>query len=212
MFYMISALLAAGCASVPETRFYTLSVPFEPSEAEGSLQRSPTPVYIEVLPVTVPERLARPQLVVRSRGSGQETQLLLLEQARWSSHFNDELRDAFAAGIADQTGAINETRGSRQAAHTPGWPVYRIAIELGQFDAIVGDRVQARFGWTITRSTDGRSAACYAAISEPASGGIDGVVKGIQRMVSSTVVDVSKNLIELNTGQAATCKPHKKID
>jgi uncharacterized lipoprotein YmbA len=212
MFYMMVALLAAGCVSVPETLFYTLSVPFEPSEARDALQRASTPVYIDVMPVTVPERLARPQLVVRSRGSGQETQLLLLEQDRWSSHFNDELRDAFAAGIANQTGAINETRGARQTGNTPDRPVYRIAVELGQFDAIVGDRVQARFGWAITRSTDGRSAACYAAISEPVSGGIEGVVKGVQRVVSSAVVDVSKNLIELDTGQAATCKPYKKIN
>lgn len=206
---IMAALLFSGCASIPETRFYTLSAPSGPTEAKQASQRSSMPVYVEVMPVIVPERLARPQLVVRSLGSGQEAQLFILEEHRWSSHFNDELRDAFATGIVNQTGAIRETRGA-SGAYTPDRPVYRIAIELGQFDAIVGDRVQARFSWAIRRSTDGRSAACYAAISEPVDGGIDGVVKGIQRLVSNVVGDISKNLTELDTGNAATCKPYRR--
>ncbi|SEO69566.1 membrane integrity-associated transporter subunit PqiC [Nitrosovibrio sp. Nv6] len=204
----MAALWAAGCASIPETRFYTLSAPFRPPSVEDGMPRLVTPAYIEVMPVSVPERLARPQLVVRSQGSGQETQLFVLEQDRWASHFNDELRDAFAAGIAGQTGAISETR----RAHTPDQPVYRIAIELSQFDALVGERVKARFSWAITRLTDGRSAACYAAISEPVDGGISGVVKGIQRVVSTAVEDVSKNLIEMDTGHPVTCKPYKTVN
>ncbi|MDE2366002.1 MAG: membrane integrity-associated transporter subunit PqiC, partial [Betaproteobacteria bacterium] len=141
---MMAALLAAGCASVPETRFYTLSVPPGSSETKITSRDSSTPIFIDVLPVNVPERLARPQLVVRSAGAGPETQLFILEQDRWSSPFNYELRDAFVTGIANQTGAVNEARGT----YAPDQPGYRIAIELGQFDAIVGDRVQARFGWT----------------------------------------------------------------
>ncbi len=43
-------------------------------------------------------------------------------------------------GIANQIGAVNEARGSRE----PDQPGYRIAIELSQFDAIVGDRVQSK--------------------------------------------------------------------
>ena len=207
IFYMMGALLAAGCASVPDTRFYTLWAPSKQSELKDVSERSPAPIHIEVMPVNVPERLARPQLVVRSRGSGQETQLFILEQDRWSSHFNKELRDAFAAGIVDQTGAVNEARGTR----IPDRPVYRIAIELSEFDAIVGDRVQARFNWAITRSTDNRSALCYAAISEPVSGGIEGVVKGVQRAVSSAVAELSRNLVELESGSAATCVPQRKV-
>jgi uncharacterized lipoprotein YmbA len=206
---MMVALLFGGCASVPETRFYTLSIPSAPTEMKEALQRSSMPFYIEVMPVTVPDRLARPQLIVRSRSSGQESQIFILEEHRWSSHFNDELRDAFATGIVNQTGAIRETRGA-SGTYAPEQHGYRVAIELGQFDAIVGDSVQARFSWVIRRSTDGRSAACYAAISEPVDGGIDGVVKGIQRVVSNVVEDISKNLTELDTGNAVTCKPYRR--
>ena len=38
-FVMMAALLTAGCASVPETRFYTLSVRSEPSEDNGPATR-----------------------------------------------------------------------------------------------------------------------------------------------------------------------------
>jgi|SRR3954447_7190012 uncharacterized lipoprotein YmbA len=206
VFAMITALLAASCASVPETRFYTLSVRSEPSGLKGLPRDSSIPIFIDVLPVNVPERLARPQLVVRSRGSGPETQLFILEQDRWSSSFNYELRDAFASGIANQTGAVNDARRTR----APDQIGYRIAIELSQFDAIVGDSVKARFGWTITRPADARSAACYAEITEPATGGIEGVVEGVQRAVASVVADVSKNLIELDTGHVPTCGVQKK--
>jgi hypothetical protein len=207
LFGMMTALLVAGCASIPETRFYTLSVPPAPSEITPVPRDSSSPIFIDMLPVSVPERLARPQLVVRSRGSESGTQLLILEQDRWSSPFNYELRDAFAAGIANQTGAVSEARGT----HPRDQPGYRIAIELSQFDAIVGERVKARFSWTITRSTDGRSVACYAAITEPVSGGIEGVVKGAQRAVASTVADISRNLIELDTGNVAACSQRKEL-
>lgn len=164
------------------------------------LAPSSKPIFIEVMPVNVPERLARPQLVVRLPGSEQEAQLSILDQDRWSSHFNYELRDVFTTGITNRTGAINETRGISADQHR-----YRITIELSQFDAIVGEKVQARFGWTITRSTDGRNAACYSKISEPVGEGIVGVVKGVQRVVSSVSADVSKNLTELEIGQETTC-------
>ncbi|MBN9123951.1 MAG: membrane integrity-associated transporter subunit PqiC [Nitrosospira sp.] len=198
--YAVAALLAAGCASIPETRFYTLSEPSGISEASDSmLSLSSSPVFIDVMPVRVPERLARPQLVIRTQG--QASRLFILEQDRWSSHFNHELRDAFATRIASRIGAINETRGRRGADQ----PAYRIAIELSQFDAVVGKAVNARFDWTITRTTNSRGAACYSELSESVGGGIDGVVEGVRQAVSRVAGEISRNLAELDTGQAVVC-------
>ena len=112
-----------------KTRFYTLSVPSDIREKEPYPGYSLTPIFIEVMPVTVPERLARPQLVVNNKG--QEGELLVLEQARWSSPFNHELRDGLASAIAEKLGAIKVIPRGRP----PGQPVYRIAVELSQFDA-----------------------------------------------------------------------------
>ena len=153
------------------------------------------------MPVIVPERLARPQLVVSIKG--QEGELLILEQARWSSHFNYELRDALAADIAGKIGAIK--RDPRAWYPAPGQPIYRIAIELSQFDATVGGRVNARFDWTITHSTQARSAACYSVISESAGDSIESLVKGIQHVVAAAAESISENLMQLNGGGAASC-------
>lgn len=202
--YGAVALLAAGCASIPEARFYTLAEPSGISEASDSrLSLSSKPVFIDVMPVRVPERLARPQLVIRTQG--QASRLLILEQDRWPSHFNHELRDAFTTQIASRIGAISETRGRRR----PDQPAYRIAIELSQFDAVVGKVVNARFDWIITRTTDNRGAACYSELSEPVSGGIDGMVGGVRQAVSRVAGEISRNLAELDTGQAVVCPPLK---
>ncbi|ODT64785.1 MAG: hypothetical protein ABS69_19805 [Nitrosomonadales bacterium SCN 54-20] len=197
-FFMIAASLIAGCVSVPETRFYTLS---EPPELKTRPRDLSTPIFIDILPVNVPERLARPQLVVRYEDSGPEAQLFILEQDRWSSPFNYELRDAFASGIASWTGTVNKAHRGR----TPDQIVYRIAIELSQFDAIIDDSVRARFSWTITRPTDARGTACYVVITEPVAVGVEGVVEGVQRAVTSVVASISKNVIELDMGRVPTC-------
>ena len=192
--------LAAGCASVGEkTKFYTLSVPSDTRGKDPYPGYSVTPIFIEVMPVSVPERLARPQLVVSSKG--QDGELLVLEQARWSSPFNLELRDALAAAIAGKIGAIKVIRRGRLA----GQPIYRIAVELSQFDATVGGRVNARFDWAITHSTQARSAACYSVISESAGDSIESLVKGIQHVVAAAAESISENLMQLNGGGAASC-------
>ena len=68
--YGALVLLVAGCISVPDARFYTLSEPSESSESSAiseardrRLSLSSGPIFIDVMPVNVPERLARPQLV-----------------------------------------------------------------------------------------------------------------------------------------------------
>jgi uncharacterized protein len=203
---LAAVLLAAGCASVGETKFYTLSGPSEREKYSyrGHSEQVVPPIFIDVMPLRVPERLARPQLVVSIKGQG--NQLLILEQARWSSHFNYELRDAFTAAIAGKIGAMNENREIR-GNQARGQPVYRIAIELSQFDATIGDRVNTRFDWTISHSTHGRRGACYAMISEAAGSSIESLVKGIQNAVTTAAERISENLTELNGSGTATCRP-----
>ncbi len=206
---LAAVFLAAGCASVGETKFYTLSAPsdLEKGAYRGPSEHGAPPVFIDVMPVRVPERLARPQLVVSIKGH--QTQLLILEQARWSSHFNYELRDAFAAAIAAKIGVINEISdiGESHGNRAPGHPVYRIAIELRQFDATMGDRVNTRFDWTIAHSTQALQAACYSIISEASGSSMESLVKGIQNVVTTAAERIAQSLIELNRSGATTCRP-----
>ena len=191
-----AALLLAGCASAP-THFYTLATP---TAAAPAIQNSK--LYIDVAPVSLPERLARPQLVVRSAGSASSTRVDILEQERWSSPFNNELRDALASGIANRLGAIDVSRSGRPTDQ----PVYRVAVELREFDAVPGDKVQATYGWTISRSDSGRSSACQLSVAAAVNPGIDGLVLGVQRTVADVVSGIAANITAFKVNPAAACQ------
>ena len=88
-----SAALLVGCAS-PEPRYYTLAQA-SGTGAAAAPQATPQgkPVWIEVAPVHVPERLNRAELVVGEDGSADgDSRLRRLELARWSAPLPDELR------------------------------------------------------------------------------------------------------------------------
>lgn len=193
---ILASTLLAACATPASTRYYTLSSP-----ASSQQPAALSPIAIEVLPVNVPERLKRPQLVV---GTANSTQLRILEQERWSASFNDELRDALASGISSQLGALDTTRGGRLANQ----PLYRVAVVLRQLDATPGDSVYASFGWTITRvdknAAAGNEAAisCQSVTSKKVAAGTDALVQAIQASVADAVTAIATNINRLNAGGA----------
>ena len=198
-------LMLAACATPATTRIYTLANPSNPLVAVAPISTGATTIAIEVLPINVPERLKRPQIVLSTQGS---TQLKILEQDRWSSSFNDELRDAMASGIAGQIGAADVSRGGRVA----GQPVYRVAIALRQFNAAPGDKVLSNFGWTVTRLANASSPgvegsiACQSAISKTVGNTVDEVVKGLQVSVEEIAQQISASIVGMNNGGAGECR------
>jgi len=102
----VLAVLLTACGTTGPTRFYTLAGPVAATATAPASQPARQRLLIEVLPVSVPERLARPQIVVRT----DDARVDILEQDRWSAPLNNELRDALASGIANRLGAIDVTR------------------------------------------------------------------------------------------------------
>lgn len=192
-----TALMLAACAASP-TRFYTLAganaMAVRPV-ASSSPQRH---LFVEMMPVSVPDRLARPQIVVRA----DSVRVEVLEQDRWSAPFNIELRDALASGVANRLGAVDVTRGGRP----PGQPVYRVAIELRQMDGIRGGKIDAAFGWTITRSDTDSNAVCRMSVTDVAQGAdIAGLVSGMQRIVATAADAISADIVMLQEGKSGAC-------
>ncbi|WP_020167257.1 MULTISPECIES: PqiC family protein [Methylotenera] len=203
LIFALAAMLTACVTPINATRFYTLA---NTNAAKNQAENvtAVTPIAIEVLPINVPERLKRPQLVITTNNA---SQLKILEQERWSSSFNDELQDAFVSGISSQLSAIDISRGGR----TANQPTYRIAIVLQQFNATPGEQVQANFGWTITRldagarSAERRALSCQTTISKMVSNDMDAVVKGVQEAVADVIQAISANVTSLNSGEEAKC-------
>lgn len=205
-FGIAAALVLAACAAAP-TRYYTLSsgaLLTASTQATNQAAQSRTGsalIHFEVAPVGVPDRLARPQMVVRSESDGPSTRLDVLEQHRWSSPFDSELRDALATAIASRLGAVDVTRGGRLA----GQPVYRVAVQLLHFAATLNQQVDASFGWTITRSDDGRNAICQTAASQAIGADMDELVQGVQRVVASAADRIAAQITQLQADRTAQC-------
>lgn len=218
------ALALGGCAA-PGVRYYSLAgippgaapltAPVGPGigaaagtgTGTGAKPAGTPALYFEIAPVGVPERLARPQMVVRTESRDERdsatTQVEVFEQQRWASSFDSELRDAFAAAVAARSGGIDVTRGGR----LPGEPVFRIAISVRHFEAILDRQVDAGFGWTITRSDDTRNAVCQVSVSQPVGRGIDELVQGVQQSVAVAADRIAGQLEQLKARGAAACEP-----
>ena len=189
---LVSVVLLAGCASTPDT-YYTLAARADTAIIAPAPVLDGAPIFIELAPVAVPERLARPQMVIRKAGA-RSAEVELLEQHRWASSFDSELRDALSSGIAARLGAIDATKGARQ----PGQPAWRIAVQLRHFDAVENAHVDAAFSWTVRRSDGARSAACQWSSREPVVAGIAALAQGAQRVTSSAAQAIARHVAALN--------------
>ncbi|NVM88020.1 hypothetical protein FHT32_001659 [Variovorax sp. SG517] len=194
-----AALLAvlAGCASKPDN-YYTLASPLAAADAAPSTVGGAAPLYIELAPVAVPERFARPQMVVRQPNGS--VQVEVLEQHRWASSFENELRDALANGIAGRLGALDVTRGGKQGSQ----PVWRIAVQLRQFDAVEGGRVDAGFSWTLRRSDEARTVVCQLNLGEAVGSGMDAVAQGAQRVTAAAAAAMARSVSAARANPSAT--------
>lgn len=188
---LLAVALLAGCASTAP-QYYSLA---DAAPAPGALPApGAAPAFIELAPVAMPERFARPQLVVRQKGAAEGPQVDILEEHRWSSSFENELRDALSSGIASRLGAVDATKSGSARGH----PVTRIAVQLRQFDAVQGSRVEAGFSWTVRRREEGPTVACQLSLSEPVEGpGIDALARGAQR-TTAKLADVIARSVTAN--------------
>ena len=192
----LAAALLAGCAS-PDPRYYTLAlgpdatVPAAGQAATPARAAQAQPVWIEVAPVRVPERLNRPQLVVRDGKDGGE--LKLLDLSRWSAPLPDELRDALSQQLQTRLGAVD----TYQQGLSEVEPVYRITTEVVRLDAEVGQRAGAVINWTVRRLPDGKVNAGRTQAELPAPGAVDGVVAAYRQIVANTATDIAAGVESL---------------
>jgi uncharacterized lipoprotein YmbA len=204
---LVSAALLSGCASAPDS-YYTLAAASEQMAAPAGAPAD-APIFIELAPVAMAERLARPQMVISKGAKAGSAEVDLLEQHRWASSFDNELRDALASGIAARLGAIDVTRGGRQAS-APAW---RIAVQLRQFDAVENAQIDAALSWTVRRSDGAFSAACQWSGREQLGAGIPALALGAQRLTGRAAEAIARHVAALNMGDAvageaaAACRP-----
>jgi hypothetical protein len=192
---LAGALLAAACSTAP-TRYYSLAEATQPARPVAA-----APLFIELAPVAMPERFARPELVVRAKDSAGGAQVSILEERLWASSFESELHDALASGIANRLGAVDISRAGR----AQGRPAVRVAVQLLQFDAVVDSRVDAAFSWTLRRTDEGPVAACQLSLSEPVGVGVDALAEGARRLTSRLADAIAASVSAQQAGKQPVC-------
>lgn len=181
---LISLTLAlAGCAA-PPPRYYTLAVP---PQVSGNVLRpiaaGQQRVCIEVMPVVVPERLNRRNLMFNKRNGS----LQVLEQERWLVPFPDELRDAMSQRLQEELPAIDTYR---QGTAGLG-PCYRINIEVVQFDSAPGTSVEAVFNWRVQALPDGTPIWGRTSMELPVAADMQHVIAAYQQLLGELASDIA---------------------
>lgn len=190
---LLLVALVGGCASTPETRFYTLLGP-----APATAEPVPAAAFaIEVLPVSVPEQVDVPQLVLR-RSDGE---LSLVESRQWVAPLGRELRAAFADRLTRVLGARDVYR----LAVVPGVQVWRVKVDVARFDSELGRYVLLDAGWSIGDDGNGARLTCATQVREAVGSSYEALVAGHQRALAGVADHIAGAIRQLAAGGAAAC-------
>ncbi len=153
----------AACGTTHNYRYYTLaSVPAVPDKAAAD--SGIVPHILGIGPVTIPDYLDRPQIVLRTS----RNELVFSETSRWAGSLaNDSTRvleenlDSMLTG--DGIAVVSWRRGVPND--------YRVAVQVSRFDAMAGGTVVLKAQWVIY-GKDGKGVLLLreSDISEPVLG------------------------------------------
>jgi uncharacterized protein len=139
VFAIACAAMLCGCAS-PRERLYTLVGPEPPAPVPA-----PT-LHVVVGPVTLPDAVDRPQLVVRQSPA----RLVALEQERWAEPLREAVPRVLAESIASRLRSVSVVTSLAGAAIVPD---LRIAVEIRRLEAIPGQTVIVEAHWWLRSGT-----------------------------------------------------------
>ncbi len=154
----LALALLGGCASAPEEHFYTLSAIATPA---STMPRSKTSVSVG--PVTLPELVDRPQLVLQRDAN----RVSILEYQRWAAPLGSTIGQVVAANLTRLLG------GARVAAYPQSASTdsdYRVVLDVQSFESSP-DTARLEVLWAIRDSKGELVRAGRSTLSEPTGGG-----------------------------------------
>lgn len=150
--------LLGACGTSPPVRYHALSRPGTAGmEASGAAR-----VLVEILPIAVPDGVARANLVM-SDGNGRVT---VMEADRWLAPVADDMRQVVADSLWRSVRAT-DTYQAPLPAQSASLPRYRLAIRVERFDAIPGQAGVVVGSWTLRPLPDGAVHICRWAGTQP---------------------------------------------
>jgi uncharacterized protein len=186
--------VGAGCASAP-VRYYTLTPP-----PDKTLPASKTTLAINVRVIHTPPQLNRSELMVRTG----PTEVTLLENERWASPVNDEIKDALRLELRRRLGRMTGLR--------PAFTNLTLDIDVQHLEAELGRYALLEASWSATLSATGQRsngasvATCTFQADEEIHSGYAGMVEGYQREIAALADAIVAVLTNPSSGIDATCQ------
>lgn len=189
-FLMITTLI--GCGSSPKETYYTLSAA---AAMNGLSPADGAPTYsIAIGPITLPEVVDRPQLVLRV-GPNEVT---FVELHRWAGSLKSEISRIIADNVA---GYLNIRQVAAYPQSAGDNAEYRVLVDIQRFDSTLGESVTIDALWTIKRQSDGVARTGRSTARESSGGGnYEAVVAGHSRALAT----VSRDIAEAIRSMSAT--------
>lgn len=196
------ALWLAGCGAAPEVRLHSLL----PAQADAALPTAAAApaLRVSVAPVTVPAAVDQPQWLVRRPDDTLQT----LEQDRWASPLQEEMRAALREGLAQRWAAVDAGRlpptGADGAAPASAW---RVVVDVRRLDLRPGRDALLDAHWSVLPPQRGASAVeCAFRVREPvtADGSLP-LAEAQRRAVARLADEIGRQLRGMADGGPARC-------
>jgi len=173
--FAVAWLVSVGvaCTSAP-VRYYTLTPP-----PDKILPASETTLAIDVRVVHTPPQVNRAELMVRTG----PTEVTLLENERWASPVNEEIKDAVRLELQRRLGRMT----GLQRAFTK----LTLDIDVQHLEAELGRYALLEASWSATLSATGQrsnragATTCTFQADEKIHSGYAGIVEGYQREIAA---------------------------
>lgn len=195
---LVAAVLAvalSGCGTSPAPRYYALGSGAQ-AQGSGSAQR-----LVEILPVAVPERLNREEMVLTGAGG----QLDVRDGDHWAAPLPDEIRHILTDALWRRLRAADVYQ-APVAPGAGGLALYRLALQIERFEAVPGRSAVIEGSWTVRRLPQGQSTTCRAGITVALPGlTADAAAAALSDGTAQLARHVADSLDGLERGVVSAC-------
>jgi uncharacterized lipoprotein YmbA len=184
---LLSMALLVGCGSSPTASFYTL-------RGGPELQTSTATATYRVVvgPLTIPDLIDRPQLVLSKPGN----QVMVSEQVRWAAPLRSELPRVIASNLAQ---ILKDARVSAYPQSSDVNTDYVVAVDIVRFDSVVGDTATLEALWTVRPGKGGDEKNGRSVLQEKTNGsGYGDLVAAHERALSTLSREIAEAIRPIN--------------
>ena len=183
--FLLGVLLLTSCARTPPPHFYALeSTASSGATHPPSVIPANTTVYIG--PVTVPEAIDRPQLVVRQAGN----ELGVLEGQRWIEPLKIAIGRILATTLTAELG------GNAVVGAYPGTALtdaaYRVQVDVQKIDMSSSGSISFDAVWSVRRAEGGNTVAGRTVGTQ--DGGVD--YRALAAAYTQTAVSIGHDIAQ----------------